>query len=54
MMILSYLKGVLLSLSQNESCQKFNCTKLGSLPPEKFLEELINRKKLSQQNSNIR
>jgi len=25
------------------ACQKCNCTKLGSLPPEKFLDELINR-----------
>jgi len=25
------------------ACQKCNCTKLGSLPPEKFLNELINR-----------
>jgi hypothetical protein len=27
------------------ACQKCNCTKLGSLPPEKFLDELINRNK---------
>lgn len=27
------------------ACQKCNCTKLGSLPPQKFLEELINRNK---------
>lgn len=27
------------------ACQKCNCTKLGSLPPKKFLDELINRNK---------
>jgi len=27
------------------ACQKCNCTKLGSLPPEKFLDELISRNK---------